>query len=191
MTAYQMTAASLETNAASKAGFGKASLALVTAIAGLTKVLQVERIEALMLPAARRPKLTDIKEAIRAEFGGLEKEGNRQAYDLCSLAFRIAGKIEKEAPSIHSELPKQSAEWIEGQISAITGAATVDAWRDWAAGVKKEAVAKSAAEKVRSYLEKNMGDIGTDDLVLIADMLNVAVLDRVRIEQEIAERNAA
>lgn len=171
-----MTPASIETIAASKAGFGKASLALVTAIAGLAKVLQVERIESLMIPAAKRPKLADINEAIRAEFGGLEKEGNRQAYDLCSLAFRIAGKIEKEAPSIHSELPKQSAEWIEGQISAITGAATVDAWRDWAAGVKKETVEKSAADKVLAYLQKNLGDIGSDDLDKIAELINGAVL---------------
>lgn len=190
MTAYKITPASVETIATSRAEFGKASVALVTACAGLIKVLQFERIESQMIPASKRPKVTDIKEAIRLEFGAVSKEANRQAYDLASLAFRIAAKIEKEAPAIHAELGKREPVWIADQISALAGAATVDAWRDWAAGVKKETVEKSPFDKITAYFEKMSPELTDAQLVTLSEMLTAATVQRERVAQEIADRNA-
>ena len=169
-----------------KGEFGKASLALVTAASGVALALQVERINALSTPAAQRPKLSEIKEVIRAEFGGLEKEGNRQAYDLCSLAFRVLDKANKEAEAIVSEGVMKGAVWFRDQISALAGRKTVDAWKAWVTGEKASAkVEKSAGEKLLAYFEKNGGDVEKADLDKLAEMV-LAELQRRESQAQLA-----
>lgn len=176
---------------AAKKEFGKASLALVRAAAGVGIALQMERINALSIPAARRPKVGEIKEAIRAEFGGLEKEGNRQAYDLCSLAFRVVAKVEKEADAILKEAPGKGATWFEEQVSALAGRATVDAWKAWVMGEKRQPVQKSAGEKLLAYFEKNAAEVGDADLAKLSEMLLGEITKREQVAAEIKAANAA
>lgn len=191
MSGFELSKESAKAIKAARGEFGKASVALVTACAGIGLALQIERINALAIPAPRRPKLAEIKEAIRAEFGGLEKEANRQAYDLCSLAFRVLAKVDKEGESIVQEAPGKGAAWFRDQISALAGRATVDAWKAWVTGEKAKPAEKSPGERVTAYLEKNMAEIDADTLGKLAEMLSAEVAKRARIEAEIAERNAA
>lgn len=169
--AYQIDKESKKIIKAATQEFGKASVALVTATAGLIKAQRIEMINNLSIPAARRPKVGEVKEAIRAEFGGLEKEGNRQAYDLCSLAFRIYAKIDKEHDGIMSELASKNIPWLEGQVSVLAGRRTVDAWKAWVTGEKKAAVEKTPGERLAAYFEKNAPDLTDTDLTALSDMI--------------------
>ncbi|MDF0603207.1 hypothetical protein P1J78_20905 [Psychromarinibacter sp. C21-152] len=174
-----------------KGEFGKASVALVKAATGLALALQNERVAALAIPAARRPKIGEIKEAIRAEFGGLEKEGNRQAYDLCSLAFRVHAKLDKEAESVLSEAVAKGVDWTEGQVSALAGRRTVDAWKAWVMGEKTKPVEKPAGEKVMAYLAKHGESLTDDDMAALAKWVREETAKRKRLAEEVAEANAA
>lgn len=168
----------------SKQEFAKASLALVRSAAGIVIALQFERVAALSTPAARRAKVSEIIEAIRAEFGGLEKEANRQAYDLCSLAFRIHAKLEKEADNILAEA--KDAVWLEGQVSALCGRATVDAWKAWVVGETKATVKKTASEKLMAYLDKNGHDLNDADIDALMDWATKEKTKRLEIAQSLA-----
>lgn len=191
MSGFELSKESATAIKAARGEFGKASVALVTACAGIGLALQIERINALAIPAARRPKLAEIKEAIRAEFGGLEKEANRQAYDLCSLAFRVLAKVDKEGESIVQEAPGKGAAWFRDQISALAGRATVDAWKAWVMGEKAKPAEKSPGERALAYVEKHLTEIDPAALRELSDMMTAEIARRARIEAEIAKRNAS
>ena len=171
--------------------FGKAAIGLVNAAAGVALALQIERVDALSIPAARRPKVKAIQEAIRAEFGGLEKEGNRQAYDLCSLAFRVVAKMDKEAGAILAEGPAKGAKWGQEQVSALAGNKTVDAWRAWVKGEKTDKPQNTKGEQILAFFEKNSIEIGDDDLAKLAKLVNAALAPREAVAMELAARTAA
>ena len=191
MSGFELSKESATAIKAARGTFGNASDALVTACAGVALSLRIEQINALAIPAARRPKVAEIKEAIRAEFGGLEKEANRQAYDLCSLAFRVLAKLSKEGDAIVQEAPGKGAVWFKEQISALAGRATVDAWKAWVTGEKAKPADKSPGELALAYVEKHLTEIDPAALRELSDMMTAEIARRARIEAEIAKCNAA
>lgn len=179
--------------ATGSATWASGSAAKVEGIAGVALAFRFERIASLSTPARSRPKVADIKDAIRAEFGGADKKAARLPYEACSLAFRIVEKLDAEGKEdlLAKGLQDGPVKFAD-VLANLAGAKTEDALRHWCA---KEGGAdskpKTAFQKVEAYLEKMVPDLSADEVQSIVDGLLANLAQRTRIAGEIADMNEA
>lgn len=169
--------------------YSTGSRAKLEGAAAIVIVTQRERIDAMSIPAAKRPKVKDIQDAVRIGFGGHSKEEDRGRYELCSLAFRLLAKTEKEHEAeLMKHLKAATVAKLVDFWALQMGRATEDAARAWVSpGDKGKPEAKPAGEQVLAYLDKKADELRDSDLEAMAKWITEEMARRVRVAAALEE----
>jgi len=189
---YQIGTEAAKLLTAGETLYATGSKAKVDGIAAVVIATQIERLASLSIPAANRPKVKDIQAAIRTGFGGQDKDGDRGRYEICSLAFRVLGKMEKAAEATLTQAMQNKVPAKLGEdLAALAGRYTEDALRAWVQPAAKGSAEKSAGEKLMAYLEKNGADLTETDMETVGAWVVKETARRASIRQALQDAEAA
>jgi len=189
---YEVSKASAALIATGAGLYATGSEAKVNGVAALVIATQNERLAALNIPAGNRPKVDDIKAAVRLAFGGNDKDNDRGRYDSCSLAFRVLGKLEKaHEAELTVAMQHQTPAKLGAVLASLAGRYTEDALRAWVAPAANGNAQKTPGEKLLAYLEKNGPDLTDGDMESLMAWAAKEQARRVSIRQALEEARQA
>lgn len=169
--AYELNTETLAQIATAGVEFQKGKRIALESVCRLAIVLRNARVESLNIPAAQRPKMETIKEAVRIAFGGNSKETDRASYDQCSLAFRLASKAEKVAETAFGEFAaRNDVVKFCDELTLWAGDNSVVAIKAWIIGDKPKAEPKTLFQRLESVVNSKGAELSRVEIEKLAAM---------------------
>lgn len=186
--AYELNSATLAEIATAGVEFQNGKWAALESVCRLAIAVRNARIESLAIPAAQRPKLEMIKEAMRIAFGGNSKESDRASYDQCSLAFRLCSRAEKVAESAFGEFAaRNDAKGFAKDLTLWAGDNSIVAIKAWIIGEKPKAVQKTLFERLESVVNSKGAELSRAEIETLAGMFAGLLSAKVSAETAMAD----